>query len=134
MAGKGKFLLGLAGLVFVLYSFMLNTHLIDLLMEPGDDTDSVTVLQLHSHQHQQPVAIAFHNHSSVTKHTQAPASQKHPHNKKPVKHGNSIKCLPVQYLMAYHHIRLNRDIHTAGHTSYQYMFSMEINPPPPKLS
>jgi len=35
MAGKGKFLLGLAGLVFVLYSFMLNTHLIDLLMEPG---------------------------------------------------------------------------------------------------
>lgn len=132
MAGKGKFLLGLAGLIFVLYSFMLNTHLIDLLMDPGDDTDSVTVVQQHASR--LPVAVILHNHSSVTKHTPAPVNQKHSHNKKPVKHGSSIKFLPVQYQIAYHRVRLNCDIHTAGHTSYQYMFSREINPPPPKLS
>lgn len=132
MTGKGKFLLGLLGLVVVLYSFLLNTHVADLLLDPANGEEAI--IPVHHHPAHLPVAY-FHSHHSTTKHLPAPVQQKHSHSKhKSAKHGGSIKCTIDRYEMVYTRVHPNCDIHTAGQTSYQYVFFREINPPPPKIS
>ncbi len=131
MVFKYKHIFGVIGLALLLHSFLLNSHLVDLLLDPDTDTDAIAAIKPSSSIH---IPIAYYNYHNINKkHPAAPVQNKHHNKHKSAKH-TGFKCLLDRTEIAYYTVRLNRDIHTAGQVSYYYLYFREINPPPPKLS
>ncbi len=131
MSYRYKYIFGLIGLVLLLHSFLLNSQLVDLLLDPATDAEAITITpapDVH-------LPIAYYNyHNLNTKHPAAPMQHKHHNKHKSAKHAG-FKCLLDKYdELAYGKMRLNMDIHTAGQVCYYYRYFREINPPPPKFS